>query len=186
MPQNANIILIRHAEKPTKGALLSVAGQERAWAYTVFFQNYALDAGSPPVKIDYLFSSADSAASQRPRLTITPLSQALGLTISHDYPDKQYKEFAATINGNPAYNNSTLLICWHHGEILKLASALGAKASQMPKEANWPAKWPGDVFGWVLLLRYDAEAKLRHKHTFCLPQRLMYDDYGQDPPGGNS
>ncbi len=180
MPRNTNILLIRHAEKPTKGAGLSVAGEERAQAYVVYFQNFSID--SQPVKLDHIFSSADSSASQRPRLTVTPLSQALGLPISSDYADKQYKEFAASLLGDATYNDSTLLVCWHHGEILKLASALGAKASKLPKSADWPAKWPGEVFGWVLQLCYDAEGGLRHKHTFCLPQQLMYGDCGQNPP----
>lgn len=185
MPANANIILIRHAEKPTKGAELSVAGQERAQAYTVFFQNFALDKNSAPVRFDYVFAAADSDASQRPRLTVTPLAQALGLHVNTTYADKQYKEFAAAVLADPGYNDSNILVCWHHGEILKLASQLGAKASALPKESDWPSKWPAAVFGWTLVLRYDGEGNIRHKHTVCLPQQLMYDDYGQDPPGGS-
>jgi hypothetical protein len=57
-----------------------VAGQERAQAYSIYFQNYPIN--SSPVKLNYLFAAANSNASHRPVLTITPLSTATGLKIN--------------------------------------------------------------------------------------------------------
>jgi hypothetical protein len=64
MPKNASILMIRHAERPDTGTGLSVAGQERAQAYVIYFQNYLLN--SNPVKLDYLMAAADSSESYRP------------------------------------------------------------------------------------------------------------------------
>jgi hypothetical protein len=63
MPKNTNFLMVRHAEKPDSGNELSVAGQERAHAYAVYFQNYALNGTL--IKLNYIFASADSSQSER-------------------------------------------------------------------------------------------------------------------------
>lgn len=181
MPKNTNILMVRHAEKPDKGHGLAVAGQERAQAYTVFFQNYRLPLRH--LKLEYLFATADTHASHRPRLTIEPLSKVLGLKINDKHADDDYGVVAEHILENSKYDNSDILICWHHGKILQLAEALGVKQSELPPESNWPAPpWPAQVFGWLLQLSYDAGGNLIPAQTFCVNQQLMYDDYGNDPP----
>jgi hypothetical protein len=81
------------------------------------------------------------------------------------------------------YDNCNLLICWHHGEILKLAAALGVDASRLPSSSNWPGSpWPDPVFGWLLQLCYDNDGKIIESQTACIDQQLMYNDYGKKPP----
>jgi hypothetical protein len=174
MPKNTNVLLIRHAEKPTddKDPTLAVAGQERAQAYVIYFQNFSI--ASAPIKLNYLFSTAKSPESNRPYLTIEPLAEALGLAINNHHKDKDYGQVAADILQNGQYDNSNILICWHHGEILKLAHALGAPKHKLP------SKWNGAVFGWVIRLVFDADGKLTVPPT--INQQLMYDDYGKNPP----
>ncbi|HEX8249343.1 MAG TPA: hypothetical protein VF599_14290 [Pyrinomonadaceae bacterium] len=174
MPKNTNILLIRHAEKPTgaNDPTLAVAGQERAQAYVIYFQNFLIN--SEPVKLNYLFATAESSASNRPYLTIEPLANALGLSINNNYADKDYKSLAKEILQNNQYDNSDILICWHHGEILELAHRLGA-----PKD-KLPSKWSGDVFGWLIHLVFDADGNLTVEPT--RNEQLMYDDYGKNPP----
>jgi hypothetical protein len=75
MPANCTIYLIRHAEKPDSGPGLSPAGQERAQAYLVYFQNLLNPAGET-IRWNYLFASKDSEASHRPFLTLLPLACA--------------------------------------------------------------------------------------------------------------
>jgi hypothetical protein len=79
---NTNILLIRHGEKPASGVGLDVAGQERAQAYVASVQNDTLRNAGPdpkPIKLDFLFASADSDHRERPIDTLVPLSQALRL-----------------------------------------------------------------------------------------------------------
>ncbi|MBS1910486.1 MAG: flagellar basal body-associated protein FliL [Bacteroidetes bacterium] len=174
MPTNTNVLMIRHAEKPDDpgDTGLAIAGQERAQAYVIYFQNITI--GPAPVRLNYLFAAADSAESQRPRLTIQPLSDAIGVSIDDKHSDKDYQKVADDILQHSKYDGSNILICWHHGEILQLAEALGVPASSLP------AQWPGDVFGWLLELNFDADGTLTVQPISS--QKLMYDDYGQTPP----
>jgi hypothetical protein len=172
MPKNTNVLMIRHAEKPDddKDPTLAVPGQERAQAYVVYFQHYP--SSSKPLRLDHVFAARDSKESHRPRLTVTPLAEALDLLIDLNYPDGDVKGAAKAIL---ALDGANVLVCWHHGKILELAHKLGA-----PKQ-TLPPKWPGDVFGWLLQLSFDAHGKLS---VSVVDQKLMYDDHGKPAPDG--
>ena len=67
-------------------------------------------------------------------------------------------------------HGKAILICWHHGAIPELLDALGADAAHvLPKE-----KWPDDVFGWMIQLRYDENGKLIQAK--CINENLMPED----------
>jgi len=150
--KNAVILMIRHGEKPDKGAELSKAGQKRAKAYVKYFESFTVN--STPLKLDGLFATADTKTSHRPRLTIEPLSKALGLEIDARFQDTQNKELAEAIRKQPAGKH--FLICWHHEVMPKLVSALGADPATL-----FPGgKWPDDVYGWVIQLRYGPDGRL--------------------------
>ncbi|MCK9603410.1 MAG: hypothetical protein M0R66_03545, partial [Candidatus Omnitrophica bacterium] len=119
--KNAVILIIRHAEKPASGVELSPEGEKRAEAYVGYFQKFTIDG--KPVKLDYLFAGADTKDSHRPRLTIEPLSKALGLSIDTRFQNNKFSELAHEIQSRPHGKN--ILICWRHGEIPNLLSALG-------------------------------------------------------------
>jgi phosphohistidine phosphatase SixA len=181
MPKNTNFLMVRHAEKPDSGNELSVAGQERAHAYAVSLQNYVLNGTL--LELDYIVATADSSQSHRPRLTIEPLAKAMGMEINDKYQENDYQKLADHILQNSKYDESNILICWHHGEILELAAAFGVDANTLPPESHWPSPpWPGEVFGWLLQVCYDADGNLIPSQTICINQQLMYDDYGKNPP----
>jgi hypothetical protein len=149
---NAVILIIRHGEKPAAGDQLSAAGEARAQAYVNFFKNFTLDG--QPLKLNYLFAAADSNESQRARLTIEPTSKMLGRAIDSQFEDGQFQKLADEIRAKPHGQN--ILICWHHGEIPQLVRALGADPARLfPK-----AKWPDEVFNWLVELRYDSNGHL--------------------------
>jgi hypothetical protein len=177
MPANATIYLIRHAEKPDSGPGLSPAGQARANAYVQYFQNLT-DPQGKKIQWDYLFASTDSDSSDRPVLTITPLATAINKSIDHNYSDKHFSKLMEHIqtHAKDRYANSRILICWHHGEILDLATALGAGPSTLPAASDWPAKWPGEVFGWLLKIYYKDDGTLHHKESQAINEHLMQDD----------
>ena len=150
--ENAVILVIRHGEKPDKGDGLSKAGKQRAKAYVDYFKNYTVD--SKPLQVDYLFSTADSKASRRTRLTLEPLSKAIGLAIDSRFQYNDIQGLVGAIQSKPP--GKQYLICWHHGEIPQLVNALGAD----PKALFRNGKWPDDVYDWVIQLRYDANGHL--------------------------
>jgi broad specificity phosphatase PhoE len=164
--QNAVILIIRHAEKPDAGSGLSADGEARAKAYVNYFKKFTIDG--QPLKLDYIFAAADSKESQRPRLTIEPTSQAFGLAIDSRFKDKNFQELAAEIQSKP--HGKTILIAWHHGEIPSLLGALGADPNQVVPDS----KWPEDVFGWLIELRYDENGQLIE--TKRINENLMPDD----------
>lgn len=163
---NTVILIIRHAEKPDAGSGLSAAGQERARAYVGYFKNFQIDGhASPP---DCLFATADSRESSRPRLTLEPTSHALGLPIDSRFKDKNYQKLADELRARP--HGKVILIAWHHGEIPNLIEALGVDPGKViPND-----KWPGDVFGWLIELRYDADGRLFDAKR--INENLMPDD----------
>ena len=166
--QNAVILIVRHAEKPDSGSGLSASGEARARAYVNYFKNFTNTVDGQPLKINYIFAAADSKESRRPRLTIAPTGQALGLAVDSRFKDKDFQGLANEIHFKP--HGRAILIAWHHGEIPSLLRALGVDpATIIPK-----AKWPEDVFGWVIELRYDAHGSL--VETKRINEKLLPDD----------
>jgi hypothetical protein len=149
---NVTVLIIRHAEEPSKGNGLSSHGNARADAYVKYFKNYTIDG--KPLKIDYLFATRDSSNSRRPRLTLEPVAQALGITIDSQFKNNDFLKVAHKIESLP--QGSNVLICWHHGNIPGLLGALGADAEKLLPNG----KWPGHEFGWVIQLQYDEKGNL--------------------------
>ncbi len=150
-PPNGTVLIIRHAEKPDTGIGLAPAGQERAAAYTSYFEHFKI-AGAT-VRIDELVATADSADSARPRLTLTPLSQALGLPIQQPFADKDVEGLATWLSSQAGH---VTLVAWHHGKLAKLLADLGADPGQLLPNGVWP----DDIYNWVIELRYDAQGHL--------------------------
>jgi hypothetical protein len=170
MPKSATLLLIRHAEKSgnAQDPTLTAAGQARAQAYVAYFGNLMLDSKPVPPP-SFLIAAADSKDSIRSRLTLTPLSQALGLPIDVTVEDHAYPELSRRLLEDSRYDQVTSLVCWHHRQIQALAKALGASA-QTPLDA-----WPDDIFGWLLRLDYDATGRLAKVDVHN--QQLMYGDH---------
>ena len=149
---NAIVLIIRHAEKPERGAGLSPEGEKRAKAYPEYFRKFTVDG--KPLRIDYLIAAADSKESHRPRLTLEPLAAATGLKIDARFKNAQFGELAAELQRRRLGQH--ILICWHHGDIPALAAALGAD----PAKLLPGGKWSGSEYAWVLQLRFDREGRL--------------------------
>lgn len=166
------ILIIRHAEAPERGDRLSSAGEARAKAYVPYFKTFTI--GGQPLKLDYLFAAKDSAASIRPRLTLEPTADALGLQIDARFKNKHVLQLADEIRSRS--HGADILICWHHGEIPRLLSALGAD----PKTLIPNGKWPNNVFDWVIELRYDADGTLFESRR--IDEHMSFDDSAKRTP----
>lgn len=165
---NATILIIRHAEKPEFGLGLAPEGEARARAYARYFQEMRVD--SKPLKLDYLVAADDSDHSQRSRLTLEPLAEAVGLKPDLRYQAKHPAELASELQSRP--HGKTILICWHHREIPELLKALGEDPHKVLPHGEWPAQ----QFGWVLKLRYDEQGHLIRNQTKRIKEHLMPGD----------
>ena len=175
MLASSNVFLIRHAEK--RGRVeprgLSPMGEARAQAYAAYFPSLPLAARAANASghYHYLFASHQTDESDRPHLTLQPLADRLRLEINTGYRDDDYSSLASQLLVLDEFEGRNIIVCWHHGTILKLADEL-LQGRRLPPNADWPRlrvrfqrgrrkkKWPDEVFGWLLWIEYDAEGKL--------------------------
>ena len=193
----ALVMILRHGEKlgdpnndHDKYINLSIRGSSRAAAIPSLFDSatpawectwstdgqkvsgsYTQTTSSPvqprfPLP-DFIFATKPSGSSNRPVETITPLSVVLGLSIDANHSDEHYHHVAKDILTKDKYAGKIVLICWHHGNIPALATALGAQ--------NVPP-WDGTVFDRVWSIPFDKGVAGSVQND---PQQLLYGDSNQ-------
>jgi hypothetical protein len=140
----AQVVVIRHGEKPATGPDLDAQGYARAQALVGFFEHNPVVTRFGPIVAIYAMDPKDQNGSQRPIETVTPTAQALGLSIDTDYLRKQIPQMVQDILGNHAYDGKTVVICWEHHVIPAIVDAFGWTSA--------PQTWSGSVFdqAWVL------------------------------------
>ena len=163
LAQPAQVILIRHAEKPEdpQALHLSREGEKRARDLVNFVTtDPQLTKSGLPVAL-YATRATRHGHGQRTRETITPLAKELHLPIEAPYFSENFEALARSILSNPKYQGMSVLICWNHEHIPQLASALGVHPQ--------PPKWKENVYDRVYLISYhDGKATLTD-----LPQRFL-------------
>jgi hypothetical protein len=145
----AQIILIRHAEKPAdpKDPHLSSAGRKRAERLVSFITTDPdMTRFGPPAAI-YATATTNDDDGQRTQETVAPLARDLKLQVQTPYHGKEFAKLAKEILANSAYDRKTVLICWNHEVIPELAAALGVKTE--------PEKWKSSVYDLVYIITYD-------------------------------
>lgn len=152
-------LILRHAEKPDSGDEpdLSARGRLRAAALSVCLPQRF---GRP----DYLFAARDTKESRRSRLTLTPLSQALGVPINCTFDRMDFDDMAKHLQSGQIRKDTIVVIAWHHGTIPELVKHLGVQHA--------PAQWDDNVFDqfWrVQLGKDDIRFELVH-------QQLLFGD----------
>ena len=158
----AQVIIIRHAEKPEKGHDLSPKGRQRAAALVPYFlETPEVTEHKTPVAI-YAQKRTEANPSRRPVETVKGLAAALKLDLI-EVANEDYAAMVKEIQGKPEYAGKTVLICWSHSSIPDIAKAFGVKD---------PPHWHDSAFDrtWVITFA-DGKASLND-----LPQRLMYGD----------
>jgi len=160
--QPAQVILIRHGEKPEdpEAVHLSKAGEKRAKELVPFLTtNLEMTRHGLPVAL-YATKTTKHGHGQRTQETITPLSRQLGIPIEARYLSEEYVELAKSILSNPKFHGKTVLICWTHEFIPQLAAALGVQPQ--------PPKWKDSIYDRVYLIAYHQG----HATLHDLPQTL--------------
>lgn len=153
--QPAQVILIRHAEKPADPAALHLSkeGEKRAKSLVPFLTTDArvLQHGTPVAL--FAAKTTKHGHAQRTQETVAPLAKKLGLRVQTPYLSEDYRDLAHSILSNPKFLGKTVLICWVHESIPQLAAALGVSPQ--------PPKWKDAVYDQVYLISYEGKkAKL--------------------------
>lgn len=168
VPRPAQIILIRHAEKPADpdDPHLSPAGVQRAQRLVAFITtDPEMTRFGLPVAV-FATRTTLQDTGLRTQETVAPLAKALKLPVQTPFLGQEYAALAKQILAEPAYTGKTILICWNHSEIPHLAAALGV-TPDLPK-------WKGSVFDQVYVITYhDGQAVLAVSH---------YDSPSARPP----
>lgn len=161
----SQVLIIRHAEKPTSGDSLSLQGRERAAALVPYFkETRELLTYGTPVAI-YATASSKANPSQRPIETVKVLAEALKVNLITSYERDAYKKMVDDIMNNPTYHGKMVLICWEHSSIPELARAF--------KALQTPSKWQDNIFDRVWVINIATNGKVIFQN---LPQKLMFGD----------
>jgi hypothetical protein len=166
LAQPAQVLIIRHAEKPReKSAVnLSLKGQERAMALVPFFtQTPELVYQGLPAAL-FATKIIPGDLSHFSLETLEPLSQRLRVLTDAHFAKWEYGPLAHEVLTNLKYQKKTVLICWDYEYIPRLAAALGVRPE--------PPRWPEEVFDRVLIITYRGD----QASLVNMPQRLMFGD----------
>ncbi len=162
----AQVVLIRHGEKPDQGNDLSEVGYQRAKLLPNFFNTNAIvKEFGPPIAI-YAMAPSEEDGSLRPIETVTPLAESLDpkLDIQKEYKKKDIEPLVSDILSNKSYEGHMVVICWEHHMIPKIVKQFGWK--------NAP-QWDDNVFdrAWVLGFTDDQVSSFQN-----IPQNLLPGD----------
>ncbi|HWD42062.1 MAG TPA: hypothetical protein VG944_24705 [Fimbriimonas sp.] len=164
----AEILIIRHAEKPEQGSGLTAAGWARAKLYVGYFQHLTLRGKA--VHLTHIFASSDSDSSSRPRLTVEPLAAALHMKVDTRYKNRAYDELVEDLEQHPY--GKEILICWRHGKIPSLLKSLGVKPKQVIKDG----KWPSNTYDWLIEVPFDGSGNVKTASVKLVKEHLLPGD----------
>ena len=119
----------------------------------------------PRMLISPSYGHPSSTADHRTHQTIRGLSDRIGVEITAEFAKGQEKQLAAAVLGS---GPGAVLICWEHGHIPVLASALPLVGGTVI-----PKTWPDDRYDviWTFTLATETE------YTFVqMPQLLLSGD----------
>jgi hypothetical protein len=178
--RGALIMIIRHGEKPPASGLpqgvdaggnpdrhsLTAQGWRRAGA---LFELFAPANGVPRPGLGRptaIYAAGGTAGEGlRTRQTVTPLAAHLGIPINTRFSKGDESALAQEVAGR----TEPTLICWQHGELPAIATALPNVAPTPP------AAWPDDRYDLVWVLTPAADGWSFHQ----IPELLLDGDSNQ-------
>ena len=161
----AQIIFLRHAEKPADGPELSERGWARAKALASLFASDSRTLEHGPAAEIFSMKPAKTGGSVRAIQTMEATAQALKIKIDRHYSRDELDELVRAILKSKASQGKTVIVCWEHEVIPKLLKAFGWKSG--------PKKWDDDVYDRMWVLDFEAGKPVRFRD---LPQKLLPGD----------
>ncbi|HYJ47082.1 MAG TPA: hypothetical protein VEV81_10755 [Pyrinomonadaceae bacterium] len=180
--QATKIMVIRHAEKPLRGAppygvtlegkrekeSLTVRGWQRAGALVGFFAPANTSFRDPALAAPpFLFASKPirSNGSHRSLETLTPLAEKLAIRINSHFTRLAVEEMLEEV----FMCAGVVLICWQQEFIPKIANYI------LRGQTTAPQDWPNDRFDMVWVFDLDQASARYSFHQ--VPQSLLLGDW---------
>jgi hypothetical protein len=164
----AQVVILRHGEKPDNGDDLNKRGYERANALPGLFEtDPALTRYGAPVAI-YAFGPTKKDRSFRAVETITPLANSLGIQVQDQFTVDELQPLVDSVMSNSDYDGKTVVICWEHDRIPPMVQTFGYNDA--------PTKWKKKVFDRLWILHFTGNKVTGFED---LPQNLLPGDSQQ-------
>lgn len=141
----ARLLIMRHGEKTgdKRDKDLSEAGWARAKKLATYIPQ---SLGKP----DFLIAASNSVKSKRPKQTLEPLAQALGLDIWAALDDEDVDPLIAALTKERAWAGKFGVISWRHSDLPRLIGALGAPLG------SYPDPWDSAEYALLIEITYGA------------------------------
>ena len=142
----AQVVIIRHGEKPAAGDDLSPKGQYRAQQLVEYLSSNELITKNGRIHAIYSTAPSHQGGSHLSIETVKPFSEASNVAIEHDYDKDQEDDLVKEIMQDRSNGGKTVLICFLHGGIPEIAKDFGI--------AN-PPHWEDSVYDrtWIIDLQ---------------------------------
>jgi broad specificity phosphatase PhoE len=175
-PIGTIVMVIRHGEKPDGSdpgvdadgkkddSSLTATGWQRANALADLLDPASgqIRAGLARPAAIYAAGANDDGEGKRPRETVAPLAERLGITENNDYGKGDEEKLVDEVITQPG----PTLICWQHGELPDIASAFPDVTPTPPDD------WPSDRFDVIWTFTRTADGW----HFAQLPELLLPND----------
>ena len=161
----AQIIFLRHAEKPDTGNSLHPRGRERATALVKLFTADARALEHGPAAAIFTMRPHGKNGSVRALETMEPTGRALKLELDERFTRDEIGPLVRAIQSAPALDGKTVIVCWEHDVIPEMLRAFGW--------SHGPDHWSGKVYDRLWILDFKDGAPVRFRD---LPQKLLSGD----------
>lgn len=154
----AQVIIIRHGEKPAVGNELNEIGWQRARALPTFFAKF-----NRPVA---LYSGAPNkpGGSIRSIQTLMPFAEQIGMSIHTEIKKLDISSLVNAVLSTKEYDGQTVIICWEHSVIPAMVKLFGA--------TNSPDSWADEVYDRAWILKFTSEGI----HFEDIPEHVLPQD----------
>ena len=161
----AQIIFLRHGEKPDAGPELSKRGWERADALVNLFTHDSRVLEHGTAAAIFVMKPSKTGASVRAVQTMEATGRALKLKLDRHFTRDEIAPLARAILNTPAYEGKTVVVCWEHDAIPEMLKAFGWKSG--------PTHWSDKSYDRLWVLDFENGRPTRFRD---LPQKIMPGD----------
>ena len=161
----AQIIFLRHAEKPDAGTELNERGRERAKALAQLFTHDPRVAEQGPAVAIFAMKPTGRNGSVRAIETMAATGSALRIKLTVHFTRDEISPLVHAIMNTRGFDGKTVIVCWEHSVIPDMLKAFGW--------ADGPQKWPEAVYDRLWILDFAQGKPTRFRD---LPQKLLPGD----------